>query len=120
MTDSFKNELKAILWDIARYWEPRRLVYNVLLLFLTLRDFADDIALERLTEPRILFILAVWAVGANVCFCSAYLLDFTLRATPWVRIWLKARWALFFIGCWLAAFIAHQQLGLLTGGNRMA
>jgi len=62
------------LIEAARFWEPRRLLYNLLLTTVVLiwvvktwPHFRAAMTLESLG------IMAVLALLANVCYCAAYL-----------------------------------------------
>ena len=111
--------LKSLAVEVLKYWEPRRVVYNLMLLWVTIRDFRDDGALALLTEPRMLLILAGCAVAANVVYCAAHAVDFTMQLTRLKGVWLKVRWVLFLAGCWLASVLTYQYTGWLTDGERM-
>jgi hypothetical protein len=74
-------QLRALLDDALRFWEPRRLLYNLLLtavvfgwLIVTWPHFRPALNLQALL---LLFVLAVLA---NVCYCAAYVVDIPLRA----------------------------------------
>lgn len=110
---------RPILGEVLGYWEPRRIFYNVLLLWATFSDLKNDGALEMLRDPRVLLTLCGMAFAANVLYCAAHVTDFALRYTRFREGWLKMRWALLVAGCWLAVFLAHQQTGLVTGLFRM-
>lgn len=66
--------------DAIRFWEPRRLAYNLVLvaatgawLALTWPHFRPALTLPSLAP------LAVLALLANVCYCAAYLVDIPLQ-----------------------------------------
>jgi hypothetical protein len=64
-------QVRALLDDALRYWEPRRILYNLVLvavvlawLILTWPHFRPALTLQALL---LMFVLAVLA---NVCYCA--------------------------------------------------
>ena len=104
MSVNFRDAMSSSI----RYWEPRRLIYNGVLLLVvggwfiagwpTSRDALSlDLALG-------LFILAVLA---NVAYCAVYLPDLALQFSTFRDSWLRWRWALLTLGTLFAAVITH-------------
>jgi hypothetical protein len=96
-------------WSEAlRYWEPRRIVYNVALLLVVAGVFLAHLpaARERLTfeTVEILFVLAVLA---NISYCAAHAVDVMVQLSTVRPVWLRARWTLFATGVVLAAILSH-------------
>ena len=85
--------------DAIRYWEPRRVVYNLVLT-------AVVIGWVALTWPHfrdaltVLSLLKLIALGllANACYCAAYLVDIPMRRWSFLGGWWQ-RWR---SGLWLA------------------
>ena len=105
-----------------RYWERRRIVYNLALLFPALVGYAlpAGVAAGVGDERRlgfgmvaVLFILS--ALGANICFSLGYALEFLFgRDVPesrWLRFW---RPLLVVLGTLFAMFLS------LFGGRNIA
>ena len=96
---------REIFSDAIRYWEPRRLVYNVVLTAVavvwyvaTWPHFRGALTLTHLLQ------LAVLALLANVCYCAAYLVDIPMLYSDLSAAWRQRRWILFFLGT-LFAFV---------------
>jgi hypothetical protein len=99
--------LGARLRDAARYWEPRRINYNLVLaavvaawLVSTWPHFRPALTLQSL----LLFL--VLAVMANVCYSAAYLADILLQFSPVRGLWQRRRWSLWLAGTLFAALLA--------------
>jgi hypothetical protein len=95
--ETLKERLKAA----ARFWEPRRVTYNLILaavvvawLILTWPHFRS-----ALTLPSLLFLL-VLAAMANVCYSVAYPADILLQASTFRALWQHQKW-----GLWLAGTV---------------
>ena len=104
--------------DALRYWEPRRLIYNAVLLAVVGAHFiagwpASRVFLAR--DPLLLFFLL--AVLANIAYCAAYGVDLFVQFSGLRQIWDRRRWVLLVVGTAFAAVIAHfVTLGILAGG----
>ena len=73
------STLRDYATEAIRYWEPRRLFYN---LFLVL-------------------------VVANVAYCAAYLVDLFVQASAFRSHWRQFRWLLFGLGSAFAAVLTR-------------
>lgn len=77
MTDYQQIKRSAI-----RYWERRRIVYNVLLAPPAFLGYSITSALNWAGDPArtdysfVLLWLALYAIGANICYSFAYALEF--------------------------------------------
>jgi hypothetical protein len=94
--------------EALRYWEPRRLVYNLVLIGVVAAHFfvfwpASRSALAWNT----LFLLIILAVLANVCYCAAYVVDIFVQYSGLRPIWARWRWVVLTVGFIFAAVIAH-------------
>ena len=103
--------LRALLDEALRYWEPRRIAYNLLLttvvlgwLILTWPHFRPALNLQALL---LLFVLAVLA---NACYCTAYLIDIPLQYSSFRSIWRRWRWGLWLTGTLFAAIVANYWI----------
>lgn len=64
------------LSDAIRYWEPRRILHNgVLLLVVAVTYWANLPASRSIVNADSLQVLFVLAVLANVAYCAAYAVD---------------------------------------------
>ena len=102
--DSGSTAWRDILSDALRYWEPRRILYNLVLVavFLgyviyTWPHFRGVLAWQPLLK------LWVLAALANVCYCAAYLADIPLQCSASRNRWRRWRWALWLVGVLFAA-----------------
>jgi hypothetical protein len=97
--------LRTALADAARFWEPRRIFYNLILAAVTLSWFAATWPHFRpaLSLPALLRFTGL-ALIANVLYCAAYLVDFPMQLSSFNAVWQRYRWALWLIGT-LFAFV---------------
>jgi len=105
-----------------RYWERRRIVYNLLLtppailgwgLGGAVGGAVDDRAAVGLGVLLLLFVLA--AVCANICYTFCYALEFLMLSADDAGALLRnSRTAVFTLGCALAIPLA------LIGGRNIA
>jgi hypothetical protein len=99
------------LADAARFWEPRRLLYNLLLLGVVLLwvtrtwpHFRPAITLESLG------IMTVLALLANLCYSAAYLAEILIQNTTSGAAWNRQRWALWVVGALLAILFENYWI----------
>jgi len=82
----------------ARYWEPRRIPYNLVLLAVTLLWFVLAWPRSRaVLAPLALVKLGGLAALANLCYSTAYLVEFAFAPTAaagTVPRWRPVLWAL--------------------------
>lgn len=104
--------LREILNDAIRYWEPRRIVYNLLLAMIvigwtvaTWPHFAPAVKFEPLLA------LLILAVLANGCYCAAYVVDVTLQFSDFRTAWRRYRWLLWSSGTLFALALAYYWIG---------
>jgi hypothetical protein len=98
---------REALSSALRYWEPRRLLYNAVLLGVVAAIFVVNLPGSRanLTLDTML-ILIVLAVLANVAYCAAYLVDILAQLSSFRSQWLRFRWVLLLIGLIFASILA--------------
>jgi hypothetical protein len=91
-----------------RYWEPRRILYNAVLLVEVAVIFALKLPGSRsqLTVDLALFLF-VLAVLANVAYCACYVVDVAAQVSAFREIWLRFRWALFLLGLAFAGVLTY-------------
>jgi hypothetical protein len=94
--------------DAIRYWEPRRILYNLVLAGIVLAYFAVALPASRgfvtLNGVLVLFLLAVLA---NVAYCAAYVVDIFAQVSGFRELWQKYRWVLFVVGVVFAGIITR-------------
>jgi len=103
---------RASFGEAVKYWELRRIPYNLLLAALvgawvrvTWPVFRPAVVLPHLPE------LLVLALLANLCYCAAYIVELSLARSPALESWRRRRWALWVAGVLLALLIAHYWIG---------
>jgi hypothetical protein len=103
-----QSAFREILSDALRYWEPRRIAYNLILTAIVVAwvgfswpHFLPAMKFESLV------LMAVLAVWANICYCSAYLVDFALQYSNFRRLWVRWRWSLWVCGMLFATLLAN-------------
>lgn len=102
------SSLRDILSDAIRYWEPRRIVYNVMLALVvvgfvvaTWPHFRGAWGFEHVLAWLVLAVLA------NACYCAAYLADIPMQYSAFQAVWRRRRWALWLIGTLFAMALAY-------------
>jgi hypothetical protein len=64
------------LGNAIRYWEPRRILYNLLLVAIVVVHFVKGLPFSKtVVQFDSLLLLFVLAVLANVAYCAAYVPD---------------------------------------------
>jgi hypothetical protein len=101
--------------DAIRFWEPRRVIYNLVLALIVVAYFVVGYPTSK-TVLSIDFALGLFllAVVANIAYCAAYLADIFVQVSGFREIWQRSRWVLFVIGTAFAAIITRfVVLGML-------
>ena len=107
---------REALSQAIRYWEPRRLIYNGILLIEVAAMFALHLpgSRDRLNVNVLLFLF-VLAVLSNVAYCASYLVDVAAQISSFRGTWLRYRWALFLVGVAFAGALTYFfSLGLFS------
>lgn len=104
---------RDMITDALRYWEPRRLLYNAILVLIVLGCACLGWAghSEWMVFNNLLFLF-VLAVLANVAYCAAYPVDLFLQYShfrPHRRVW---RLVIVVVGFSFAAALSY---GFATG-----
>ena len=97
--------------DALRYWEPRRLAYNLVLIAVTFAwvagtwpHFRPELTLSSLPP------MAVLALLANVCYCAAYIVDIAMLHSSVASVWGRRRWILWLVGTLFAILLASYWI----------
>ncbi len=103
--------LRDLISDAIRYWEPRRIGYNLVLAAIVLVWVALTWPHFRsaFTWPSALAVF-VFAVLANVCYCAAYVVDVTVQYSVFRDSWRRRRWVLWVIGVIFAGAITYYWI----------
>jgi hypothetical protein len=83
----------------ARFWETRRIVYNLILFVITLIWVAASWPHFRpALTPATLLPLTALALLANLCYFAVYLLEIPLLRSSLQSSWLRWRWVVWTLG----------------------
>ena len=109
--------LPSILADGLKYWEPRRILYNAVLVSIVLGHVvAGWPGTKSIFASQNFLQLFVLAILANVAYCAAYVADVFIQLSSVRGPWLRRRWVLLLIGILFAAALTHLvSLGLIAG-----
>jgi hypothetical protein len=96
------------LSNAIRYWEPRRIVYNVLLAAIVIVHFVLNLPFSK-TELQVDIFLGLFllAVLANVAYCAAYVPDVFAQMSGLRDSWLRYRWVVLVVGLSFAGVLTH-------------
>jgi hypothetical protein len=100
--------LRDCATDAIRFWEPRRVLYNIVLTTVVVIYFGISYPMSR-TMLTLDFCLELFllAVVANVAYCAAYVVDIFAQMSSFRELWQRSRWLLFVIGTTFAAIITR-------------
>jgi hypothetical protein len=110
------TSLRDYTTQAIRYWEPRRVLYNLLLVAVVVVTFSLNLPLSKaaITIDSVLWLFLL-AVLANVAYCAAYIVDIFVQASAFHDQWQQFRWLLFTLGVAFAAVLARYfSMGLLA------
>jgi len=94
--------------DAIRYWEPRRILYNIVLAAIVLTYFSMGLPTTKgLLTLNFVLVLFLLAVLANVAYCAAYAVDIFAQISGFRELWQRYRWVLFLIGLTFAGIITR-------------
>lgn len=112
---TFRESVTAAI----RYWEPRRLVYNLVLAGIVLTYFGMNYpASKSAISVNSLLALFLLTVLANVAYCAAYPVDVFVSTSSYREQWWRYRWIIFLIGLLFAAIITRFfALGAFHSGS---
>ena len=101
-------EVREAVSDALRYWEPRRIAYNLVLALVVVAYFALNWPQSRtaVSLEGVLFVF-ILAVLANICYCAAYLGDVFVQLSGFRSVWQRWRWVLFLVGTAMAGIITR-------------
>jgi hypothetical protein len=102
---SSRHRFRPAFADAVGFWEPRRLVYNLVLggvvmtwIVASWPHFRPALTLDALLAFAVLGLLA------NLCYCAAYLVDIPMLLSGLGAGWKRRRWILWLLGM-IVAFI---------------
>ena len=109
-SDSHNTNMKNIINDSLRYWEPRRVAYNANLALVfggsAVYHHQSLAALDWQTALGLLLM----AILANVLYCAAYAADLLVQISDYQAFWRRHRWLLWTAGTAFAAgiYLLHE------------
>jgi hypothetical protein len=110
------TDLRAALTSAIGYWEPRRVLFNLVLAIVTGTVYMANFPHSRLEfSLDTLQALVVLAVLANIAYCAAYLVDVPVQLSHFRATWLRVRGLLFGLGLLLGAILTNFFSGALFG-----
>jgi hypothetical protein len=102
---------RSFFAEAIRYWEPRRLIYNLVLTavcaawtVVTWPHFRPALTLTSL------LLLSLLALIANICYSSAYLMEILFQRSSPSAVRRRLRWALWLVGTLFAIVLANYWI----------
>jgi hypothetical protein len=94
--------------EALRYWEPRRLLYNLALAAVVLAHVLSAWpAWKSALTFDVILQLFFLAVLANIAYCAAYAVDLFVQFSGLREAWPRWRWVVLATGTAFAAVITH-------------
>lgn len=115
------RDFRAFRQATFRYWERRRIIYNLALVLPALFGFGFTDNLNHVGDPHPIHFSCIipWfvlsALGANICYSFAYGLEFVFGSDDPMSRWLRFGRASAFVSGTLFAMLLS-----LTGGYNIA
>lgn len=96
------------LSNAIRYWEPRRVAYNLLLAAIVIIHFVKELPFSKtVVGVNSILLLFLLAVLANVAYCAAYIPDVFAQMSGLRESWLRHRWIVLVVGLAFAGVLTH-------------
>lgn len=105
------HSLREIFTDAVRYWERRRVAYNLVLVAVVLVWLISTWPhFQPALHLRSLLLMFVLAIAANVCYSLAYFADLVMQYSFFQSGWLRWRWGLWLAGMLIAILLANYWI----------
>jgi len=105
------NGFRQYIDEAVRFWEPRRILYNLVLTAVTVFWFVLGWSHFRPgLNLQMLLAFLILAGIANICYCAAYLVDIPLQYSSFRAVWRRGRWWLWLAGVLFAALLASYWI----------
>ncbi len=102
---------REILTDAVRFWEPRRVIYNlVLAVVVVIWLVASWPHFRPMFTLHSLLLISILALLANVCYCAAYLVDIPMQGMSAGVALKRLRWGLWVIGTLFAILFENYWI----------
>ncbi|HEV8337568.1 MAG TPA: hypothetical protein VGR67_14235 [Candidatus Polarisedimenticolia bacterium] len=113
------GEIREFATDALRYWELRRLFYNLLLAIIVAGHFfaAWPASRSSLTLDGILGLFLL-SVLANVAYSAVYVADVFIQVSGFRASRARWRWILLIVGFSFAAVLTHFMSSGFFNGHR--
>lgn len=117
--------LKSYRNQAFRYWEPRRILYLLLLAGVTGLSYLQVSVTGSfgVAGPiQAVGALVGWVVcfiGANLSYCAVYWLEFAMLGSRMLKVYRKLRVGVFILGCLFAGGVTYACSQLLFWGMRV-
>jgi hypothetical protein len=105
------NPWRENFLEAVRFWEPRRLIYNLLLLAVTVTwvlatwpHFRPAMNLTAALQISVLGLLA------NVCYSVAYVAEIALQGASSGKVRQRLRWTVWLVGTALAFVLTNYWI----------
>ena len=114
-----RTDLREYVTDAIKFWEPCRIVYNLVLAVIVIVYFSIGYpSTKALLTVDFCLGLFLLAVIANVAYCAAYIVDIFAQASGFRETWRRARKFLFVVGTLFATIITRFiAMGMLPGNR---
>jgi hypothetical protein len=112
------STLRDYATDAVKFWEPRRVLYNLVLTAVVVLCFVVGYPASKMALSLDFCLgLFILAVIANVAYCAAYIVDLFVQSSGFRELWQRYRWLLFAIGTTFAAIITRfVAMGMFQHG----
>jgi len=102
---------RALLTNAIQFWEPRRLIYNLLLaVVVVIWIVASWPHFRPMFMLHSLLLLGILALLANACYCAAYFVDIAMQSLSVGTALKRQRWGLWVIGTLFAILLANYWI----------
>jgi hypothetical protein len=105
------GSFRRVLVDAIRFWEPRRLIYNlVLAVVVVIWLVASWPHFRPAFTLHSLLLLSILALLANACYCAAYVVDIPMQSLFVGDARRRYRWLLWLIGTLFAVVFENYWI----------
>ena len=120
-TDSPSLPLSEIITNALRYWEYKRIWFNIILILLALGCFLFSRSPALGLGPffKSFPLLFLFLFKANIAFCLCYLADVFIQLSEFRSLWLRRRFWLYALILINASIISFHQIWAIALINHM-
>ena len=113
-TDLPPPALSEIITNALRYWESRRIRFNVLLIILAFGRFLfSGTHLPTVSFFKSSPYLFLFLIQANLAYCLCYLPDVFVQLSEFRSLWLRRRFWIYGLVLLYSCIVIFQQAGAL-------